>query len=360
MRDLWRTIVIGAGQAGLSSAYFLVRAGLKPGVDFLVLDANPEPGGAWLHRWPSLTLGRAHNINDLPGTPFGTPDSTRPAAEVVSAYYRDFEQQHHLAVLRPVQVKSVEKHDGVFRISTSRGTFSASTVINATGTWDRPHWPSYPGMSTFSGPQIHTHDFHSVEDFAAQRVLVVGGGTSAVQFLLQFEAAGIDTLWSTRREPDWVDREFNHEWGREVEARVAERTLAGLPPESVIAATGLPLTDEYRAGIERGLLVSRGGIDHFDSHGVYFTDGSYEKIDAIVWATGFRAALGHLAPLKIRESGGGVLMQDGVRVAKMPGLYLVGYGPSASTLGATRAGRQAARAALEHSEVQGAMAVNSR
>ena len=60
-------VVIGAGQAGLSAAYYLARQGLAPGTDFVVLDANPAPGGAWLHRWPSLTLGAAHAVHDLPG-----------------------------------------------------------------------------------------------------------------------------------------------------------------------------------------------------------------------------------------------------------------------------------------------------
>jgi cation diffusion facilitator CzcD-associated flavoprotein CzcO len=76
-------------------------------------------------------------------------------------------------------------------------------------------------------------------------------------------------------------------------------------------------------------------------------DGSELELDAILWATGFRAALGHLAPLRLRETGGGILMaDDGVSVVREPRLFLVGYGASASTVGATRAGRAAALAAL--------------
>ena len=45
-------VVIGAGQAGLSSAYHLKQLGLEPGRDFLVLDRAPQPGGAWQYRWP--------------------------------------------------------------------------------------------------------------------------------------------------------------------------------------------------------------------------------------------------------------------------------------------------------------------
>ena len=79
-------VVIGAGQAGLSAAYHLVKAGLRPHEDFVVLDANPGPGGAWRHRWPSLTFGTAHGIHDLPGLPLGTPDPAEPASSVVTRY----------------------------------------------------------------------------------------------------------------------------------------------------------------------------------------------------------------------------------------------------------------------------------
>ncbi|HJA38663.1 MAG TPA: FAD-dependent oxidoreductase, partial [Candidatus Brevibacterium intestinigallinarum] len=60
-------VVIGMGQAGLSAAYHLARRGYEPGRRMLLLDANPGPGGAWQHRWPSLTLKTANRVNDLPG-----------------------------------------------------------------------------------------------------------------------------------------------------------------------------------------------------------------------------------------------------------------------------------------------------
>ncbi|NWO67976.1 NAD(P)-binding domain-containing protein, partial [Escherichia coli] len=80
-------------------------------------------------------------------------------------------------------------------------------VINGTGTWDRPHWPYYPGRESFRGRQLHTHDFRSAEEFRGRHVVVVGGGTSAVQFLLQLAAAGATTTWVTRRPPRFTDRE---------------------------------------------------------------------------------------------------------------------------------------------------------
>lgn len=363
-------VVIGAGQAGLSAAYYLARHGLNTETDFVVLDANPEPGGAWLHRWPSLTLGGAHGIHDLPGTKLPPSDPAEPASAVVSRYYGNYEKTFNLPVQRPVKVAAVhpladdsamlfpEDDGGVpadiaglpLAVETDHGSYETRLVINATGTWDKPYWPHYPGMASFAGRQLHTRDFRSVDEFAGQRVLVVGGGTSAVQFLLQLAAAGVQTAWSTRRPPEFTTREFNPDWGRDVERRVNERTSAGLPPLSVVEVTGLPLTRQYQNGMAAGTLVSRGPLQELTADGAVFQDGSTFYADAILWATGFRAALDHLAPLKLREPGGGITM-DGVKVAREPRLLMVGYGASASTLGASRAGRAAALAAIERLNV---------
>lgn len=353
-------IVIGAGQAGLSAAYHLKRLGLVPEEDFIVLDSNDGPGGAWRHRWPSLTLGAAHNIHDLPGMPLGEPDPNEPASAVVCRYYQKYEREFRLPVHRPVSVSKVESDGGTsagfddgiepatdapLTVHTDAATWQTRSLINATGTWDRPYWPYYPGRGNFQGRQLHTHDFCSADEFRGQHVVVVGAGTSAVQFLLQLSKV-TTTTWVTRRPPDFTDRPFDAEWGRDVERRVRERTSAGLPPLSVVATTGLPLTAEYQKGINDGVLVARDMFTSITEDSVVFDDGTQVKADAILWATGFRASLDHLAPLHLREPGGGI-RTDGVKVVKDPRVFLTGYGASASTLGANRAGRAAATAVME-------------
>lgn len=341
-------VIIGAGQAGLSAAYHLQRRDLVPERDFVVLDANEGPGGAWRHRWPSLTFDSAHGIHDLPGLPLGMPDPAEPASAVVSRYYGEYERKFNLPVHRPEAVREVTGTDtsGPLTVRTDRGTRETRLLINGTGTWDKPYWPYYPGRELFRGRQLHTHDFRSAEEFRGQHVVVVGGGTSAAQFLLQLAAAGATTTWATRRPPVFTSREFNPDWGRDVERRVNEHTRAGLPPRSVVSVTGLPLTAQYQAGIDAGILVSAGMFTSIEAGGVRFPDGTLVAANAILWATGFRASLDHLAPLRLREPGGGIVM-DGTRVVKDPRVLLVGYGASASTVGATRAGRTAAMGALK-------------
>ena len=79
-----------------------------------------------------------------------------------------------------------------------------------------------------------------------------------------------------------------------------------------------------------------------EPHGVRAADGSFVAVDAILWATGFKAALAHLDPLRLRNEQGGIRML-GTQVAGEPRVHLVGFGPSQSTVGANRAGREAAR-----------------
>lgn len=374
------TVVIGAGQAGLSAAHHLVHRGQHPGKDFVVIDSNSGPGGAWRHRWKSLTFGKAHSIHDLPGAPLGTPNPGEPARDVVARYYDQYERDHGLNVLRPIGVDNITSDGEAFLVHTTAGELRARTVINATGTWEAPYVPFYPGAGGFQGPQIHTRNYRSATDFASQRVLVVGGGTSALQFIQELARHEVETVWSTRRAPQWTPQHFDSNWGLEVERSVSERTRAGLRPLSVSAVTGIPLNRAYVRDIRSGVLLSRGPLARLTGRGVVLNgpgptgaelpsqgagdqyvsrdtvaplpghpirdDGAaawHVPIDAILWATGFRANIRHLRGLKVREPGGGIVMaNDGVTVEKMPGLFMAGYGASASTLGATRAGRRAA------------------
>jgi cation diffusion facilitator CzcD-associated flavoprotein CzcO len=335
-------VVIGAGQAGLSAAYGLRRAGLEPGPGFVVLDREDGPGGAWRHRWPTLRVDRAHGIASLPGLPFEPADRTRPAAEIVPAYFDAYERVFDLQVRRPVRVAAVRSAERGLEVETDAGTWHARALINATGTWTRPFRPRYPGAESFRGRQLHTVDYPGPDEFAGLRVVVVGGGTSAVQLLMEIAPVAAATTWVTRRPPVFHEEPFDEDRGRAVVALVEERVRAGLPPQSVVSVTGLALTPEVRAAQESGVLHRLPMFERITPDGVAWADGTAVGADVILWATGWRAALGHLTPLRLRGRGGGIEV-DGTRVVSDPRIHLVGYGPSASTIGANRAGQAAAR-----------------
>lgn len=330
-------VVIGAGQAGLSSAYFLSRAGL----DHVTLDADAAPGGAWQHRWPSLRMATVHGIFDLPGMRFDPPDPAEQARIAVPAYFAAYERRFDLRVRRPVMVRSISDAGERLLVRTDDGDWAARAVINATGTWRTPFWPHYPGQETFLGRQLHTAGYTGPGEFAGHKVVVVGGGSSAVQLLTEI-ARVATTTWVTRRPPVWRDPPFTREIGRAAVALVDERVRAGLPPASVVSVTGLARTPAVIEAQANGVLDRLPMFDRITPDGVAWDDGRFVAADVIVWATGWRPSLDHLAPLRLREPGGGIRM-DGTRVVAEPRLHLVGYGPSASTVGANRAGRTAVR-----------------
>lgn len=346
-----QVVIVGAGQAGLSAGYWLVTRGLKPWHEFIMLDRNDGPGGAWRHRWPALTFGKAHGIHDLPGMALGTPPTDVPASEVVTEYYGRYEREFALPVRRPVRVTRVEStgpgQDAPLRVSAGAQQWRTRLVISAAGTWTKPFVPHVPGMETFTGRQLRTVDWWDAEDFRDQRVVVVGGGASAIQFILMLEAVNATTWWSTRRPPDWREAPHDANWGIDVERRVDARASAGLTPYSVVRNTGIAPLPEYVAARDRGRLVSHGPLRRIDGEVVEFASGMRVRADVILWATGFRADLDHLAPLHLREPSGGVRTHNVVEVVKDARVLLVGYGASASTIGATRAGRRAALTALQ-------------
>ena len=345
--------VIGAGQAGLSAGYHLRKAGRSPGDGFVMLDRSPGPGGAWQYRWPSLTLRTVNGVHDLPGMAFAdtltgaSPDKVT-AAEAVPRYYRAYEEKFDLQVQRPVTVTVVCDREPRFRVEAGETVLSARGLINATGTWEKPFIPHYQGAETFRGQQLHTKDYSTPDAFTGKHVVVVGGGISAVQLLDEISQV-TSTTWVTRREPVFRDSEFGPEAGRAAVAMVEERVRSGLPPGSVVSVTGLLLTDSLRAARDRGALQRLPMFSHIVPDGVAWADGSTVRAGVILWATGFRSALDHLAPLRLRGHGGGIVM-DGrlaTRVAADHRVHLLGYGPSASTIGANRAGRAAVSELLE-------------
>jgi len=166
-----------------------------------------------------------------------------------------------------------------------------------------------------------------------------------VQFLGAL-APVADVLWVTRREPVWRTDDFTPEAGAAAVALVEQRVAQGLPPRSVVSVTGLALRPQERQAERLGVYARRRPMfARIEPDGVRWADGSFEPLDVILWATGFRPAIEHLAPLHLRGPRGGIqLDRDGRGTTAVADrrIQLVGYGPSASTIGANRAGRTAA------------------
>jgi thioredoxin reductase len=346
-------VVIGAGQAGLSSAYHLKRLGLEANHGFVVLDQSPEPGGAWQFRWPSLTLSTVNRIHDLPGMTFAEAvdtDATEvQAAVAVPKYFAAYERNFELPVYRPVKVTVVCDRSDRFVIESDRLEVAARGIINATGTWEQPYIPEYPGADLFKGRQLHTRDYRTPDEFIGKHVVIVGAGISAIQLLDEISRV-TTTAWVTRRPPEFRTGPFDEEAGRKAVALVEDRVRRGLPPASVVSVTGLPVTPLIEDMRARGVLERLPMFAEITEDGVRWENGTTMHADVILWCTGFRSALDHLAPLQLRGPDRGVVMTGrlATQVAKDPRVHLVGYGPSASTIGANRAGLAAASELMKH------------
>ena len=111
------------------------------------------------------------------------------------------------------------------------------------------------------------------------------------------------------------------------------------------AATAAALHDR---GAKVFVLDLPGAKERVDEDGATFV-----ACDVILWCTGFRSSLDHLAPLLLREPSGGITMTGrlATQVAHDPRIHLVGYGPSASTIGANRAGAAAASELMGYLEL---------
>ena len=349
--------VVGGGQAGLATGFYLRRAGLVPGRDFVIVDAADRPGGAWPRTWDGLRLFSPAGFSSLPGWMMPPwDDATRgfPPRDHVSAYLADYEERYDLHVLRPHRVQSVRRADvrpdSPLLVEAPGLTLSARAVVSATGTWDRPFWPTYPGMRTFAGQQLHAAEYRSPDEFAGRRVVVVGGGNSAAQILAEVSTVA-ETTWVTARPPrclpDDVDGRALFETAR---ARIT--ALAQGREHAGVAGLGdIVMVASVKDARDRGVLHAQPIFTRITTDGVAWADGTTQPCDAIIWCTGFRPALGHLRPLGLTAGGripvGG---RSGTQALGEPRLHLVGYGdwtgPASATLAGVGPSARAVAAAL--------------
>jgi len=263
-----------------------------------------------------------------------------PSASHVSWYLGEYERRYDLPLHRPVRVRRVERADDRLRLVTGGGTWLARRVISATGTWDAPHTPDIPGRDVFEGEQLHTADYRRPDEFAGRRVVVVGGGNSAAQILAELSPVA-RTTWATTRPPRFLPDDID---GRALFAIAtgARRAAAqgGPGPGSIGDLGDIVAVPSVREARDRGALKAEPMFDHLTRTGVAWADGSTQDCDVILWCTGFRPVLDHLAPLVAGDRRGRVEV-EGTRVVAEPRLHLLGYGDwtgpaSATLIGAAR------------------------
>lgn len=180
MAQAIETVIIGGGQAGLSTSYFLTAAGREN----LVLERSSLPGSAWRsHRWDSFTLVTPNWTFQLPGAEYKGSDPNgymhrNEIAQRFDAYVADY----HLPVAYNTTVTQVEPYsDGTYHVQTAQETYTARNVVVANGFFQEGRLPDYTRKLPDSITQLHSGSYRNPQSLPDGAVLVVGTGQSGMQ-----------------------------------------------------------------------------------------------------------------------------------------------------------------------------------
>ena len=338
---VYDTIIIGGGQAGLSTAYFLRRHKL----DFLVLDDQRGPGGSWLQTWDSLRLFSPVQYNSLSGWPMPKSNEEYPMKDELIRYFEAYEHRYNFPIKRPIIVNQVTKENGLFKIAGHNQIFYSKTLVSATGTHQNPFIPAYPGRELFQGKQIHSSDYRNPREFAGKKVLIVGGGNSGAQILAEISKVA-ETKWVTLEDPHFLPEDID---GRYLFIDATNRFLGKQTTSKPkmegkkFSLSNIVQVESVKEALEREVFKANRPFSAFYETGVKWADCNTEDFDVVIWCTGFKSNLKHLEPLGVVENG--IISTQYTRSIKEPSLWLVGYGSwtgyaSATVYGVGKTARQ--------------------
>lgn len=285
------TVIIGAGQAGLSTAYHLTRAGHS----CLVLDAQERLGDNWRHRYDSLRLFTPNSANGLPGLPFPGRRWGFATRDELADYLGSYADRFSLPVRLGTRVGHVGRRADGFEVQTDRGRLACDTVVIATGSKGRtPSVPAVAAELDGSITQLHSGDYRRPSDVPDGPVLVVGAGHSGCDIALELAASHEVTL--AGRDPGQIPVAWDSPLLRVVLPLAllthrhvrTRRTPFGRRQRPYVLAHGGPMLRVKRADLEAAGVVrtharvtgSRDGTPLLD-------DGTTVPVRTVVWATGF-------------------------------------------------------------------------
>jgi cation diffusion facilitator CzcD-associated flavoprotein CzcO len=349
-----RVAVIGAGPAGLAT----LKALADQGIAAICFDAGPQVGGLWVYGAPGSSAYRTLHLNtsrtrtefaDLP-MPADWPDY--PDHTRIAAYLLDYARRFDLldAVRLRHTVTGVTPDGAGWRVTATgpdaETTAHVEAVVVANGHNSRPRLPvpAYPGQLTAA--QMHSHDYRDPGQLAGRRVLVVGGGNSAMDIAVDASHVAARTLLSLRRGV-WIVPK--HLFGRpsdtlngalarrlpwRLRQRISQAMLRlavgapqryGLPaPQHGLLQDHPTLSDALLSRISHGKVGVRPGIARLDGDRVHFTDGRVDEIDLVVWCTGYDIDLPFLDPELLGDGPDRLPLYRHVFHPQAPGLMFVG------------------------------------
>ncbi len=315
-------LVVGAGQAGLGTAYELGRR--APDLSVLVVDAAPRAGQAWLDRWDSLQLFTPRRFSELPGLRFPRGSTRCPDRVEMAAYLQEYVRVHRLRLRGGTRVERVTGGADGFLVEASGWQAVARHVVVATGPF---HDRFVPPVAECLGPQVrqlHSYDYRTPDDLPEREVVVVGGGNSAAQLALELAAVREVTM-VTPREPWFVPSQLLGVSTYHVMERFGIlQADPGGPVGRYVRRRGDPVFGkELRPLLRDGRVRLRpsrvvgAGADR-----LLLADGSAVRTSAVLWCTGFHAAFPWLQVPGALDGEGAPRSEGGA--SPVPGLHWMG------------------------------------
>lgn len=321
-----RVVVIGAGQAGLATSYYLTRHG----IDHVVVDKCDRVGDVWRNRWDSLRLFTPGKYSGLPGMPFPGPRLGYPTKDEMAAFFERYVDEFDLPVETNTRVERLTFDGRSYRIATSNGSLSADNVVVATGAYHRPFVPSFAADLGGEVVQLHSYDYRRPAQLQPGPVLVVGAGNSGAEIAL--ELARDHRVWLSGRD---VGQEPTKAGTLPDRLFMPIYWLIGQHLSNVANPIGRRLRKQFLdppRGVPRGRIgrkdIADAGVDWVSRlSGVeegqpVLEDGRRLDVRNVVWCTGFVADYSWI-DLPVFGDYGLPRHERGV-VDDQPGLYFMG------------------------------------
>lgn len=313
-----RLLIVGGGQSGLAAA----RAGRDHGWEPVVLEAGREPVGSWPRYYDSLRLFSPRRFSSFPGYPSPGPPDEYPHRDEVTEYLRGYAAWLGIDIRTNTRVHSITADgDGFAAELVDGSSITGDAVVAATGSFANPHLPTMPGQATFTDRILHVADYRRPEEFADQRVLVVGAGNSAIQ--VAYELAQVSRVSLVVR--DRIKFASQQIGGRDLHWWLTHTRFDRVPTRVLNRLiTGNPVLDTgtYRTALATGVLDQQPMFTEFTPEGVVWADGREERVDAVIFATGYRPHLPYLGALGVLDEAG--MPQHKGGVSTVPGLGFLG------------------------------------